>query len=65
MLEKQKIVLFLGNADREGVTAKLKAVGTLYKRKMLESSPENWQKIVDIFNDFEVTSVVVKLTNTS
>lgn len=65
MLEKEKIILFLGNADREGVTAKLKAVGTLYKRKMLESSPENWQKIIDIFDEYEVTSVVVKLTNSS
>ncbi|WP_227368312.1 hypothetical protein [Halomonas sp. M20] len=65
MLEKEKIVLFLGNADSEGVTAKLKAVGTLYKRKMLESSPENWQKIIGIFNEYEVTSVVVKLTNSS
>ena len=65
MPEKQKIVLFLGNADREGVTEKLKAVGTLYRRKMLESKPENWLKIIDIFNDYDVTSVVVKLTNTT
>lgn len=65
MVEKQKIVLFLGNADREGVTAKLKAVGTFYRRKMLESRPENWLKIIDIFNGHDVTSVVVKLTNTS
>lgn len=64
MSEKQNIVLFLGNADREGVTAKLKAVGTLYRRKMLESRPENWLKIIDIFNEYDVTSVVVKLTNT-
>ncbi len=64
MSEKQNIVLFLGNADREGVTAKLKAVGTLYKRKMLESRPENWLKIIDVFNDYDVTSVVFKLTNT-
>ena len=65
MLKKQKIVLFLGNADSEGVTAKLKAVGTLYKRKMLESRPENWEKIISIFQEFDVTSVVVKLTNTT
>jgi len=64
MSEKKKIVLFLGNADREGVTAKLKAVGTLYRRKMLESRPENWLKIIDIFSEYDVTSVVVKLTNT-
>ncbi|BEE17580.1 hypothetical protein VAWG006_18330 [Aeromonas enteropelogenes] len=65
MLEKQKVVLFLGNADREGVTAKLKAVGSFYRRKMLESRPDNWRKIIDVFNECKVTSVVVKLTNSS
>ncbi|EJL6560574.1 hypothetical protein NMS15_003527 [Vibrio cholerae] len=60
-----KIVLFLGNADREGVTAKLKAVGVEYKRKMLESSLKNWDTILDLFNEYEVTSVIVKMTNST
>lgn len=59
---KQKIVLFIGNADSEGVTAQLRTVGTYYKRKMLESRPENWEKIIEIFKDYEVSCVVVKLT---
>lgn len=59
---KQKIVLFIGNADSEGVTAQLRTVGTYYKRKMLESRPENWEKIIEIFREFEVSCVVVKLT---
>jgi hypothetical protein len=62
MQNKSKIVLFLGKADTEGVTVRLKAVGTLYKRKMLESRVENWRKIIEIFNDFDVSSVIVKLT---
>ena len=62
---KPKIVLFIGNADSEGVTAKLKTVGTFYKRKMLESKPENWKKIISVFNEYDVTCVVAKLTNTS
>ncbi|MBJ6954333.1 hypothetical protein [Vibrio cholerae] len=60
-----KIVLFLGNAAREGVTAKLKAVGVEYKRKMLESSLKNWDTILDLFNEYEVTSVIVKMTNST
>jgi len=65
MSNKEKLVLFLGSADREGVTAKLQAVGTKYKRKMLESSISNWKTIIDIFEKNDVTSVVVKLTNTT
>lgn len=65
MSEKEKLVLFLGSADREGVTAKLQAVGSMYKRKMLESSEANWKTIIKLFDEFEITSVVVKLTNTT
>lgn len=64
MHNKIKIVLFLGKADTEGVTIRLKAVGALYKRKMLESRVENWEKIIDIFEDFNVSSIIVKLTRT-
>jgi len=63
MHNKPKIVLFLGKADTEGVTIRLKAVGALYKRKMLESRVENWEKIIEIFNEFNVSSVIVKLTS--
>lgn len=59
---KRKMVLFIGSADTEGVTAQLRAVGTYYKRKMLESKPENWEAIVGLFREYEVSSVVVKLT---
>ncbi len=65
MCKKEELVLFLGSADGEAVTAKLIAVGKKYKRKMLDSSPKNWLTIIEIFNSFEVTSVVVKLRNTT
>ena len=65
MQNKPKIVLFLGKADTEGVTIRLKAVGALYKRKMLESRVENWEKIIAIFHEFNVSSVIVKLTATT
>lgn len=65
MQNKPKIVLFLGKADTEGVTIRLKAVGALYKRKMLESRVENWEKIIAIFHEFNASSVIVKLTGTA
>lgn len=65
MIEKEKLVLFLGTADREGVTARLQAKGTKYKRKMLESSIENWKEIISLFDENEISSVVVKLTKTT
>lgn len=65
MSKKENIVLFLGNADSEASTAKLKATNRLYKRKMLESGVENWSSIVDYFDNYSVNCVVIKLTKTS
>jgi hypothetical protein len=65
MSKLKKIVLFLGNADTEGVTAKLAAVGTVYKRKMLESGISNWETIVSIFHEYDVICVVAKLTTST
>ncbi|PBP60209.1 hypothetical protein PSYCIT7_010170 [Pseudomonas syringae Cit 7] len=65
MSKLQKIVLFLGNADTEGVTAKLTAVGTVYKRKMLESRISNWETIIEIFHEYDVICVVAKLTTST
>jgi hypothetical protein len=65
MSKKEKIILFLGSADTEVVTTKLRVTGTLYKRKMLDSSVENWKTILEYFDNYHVTSVIVKLTNTT
>lgn len=62
MSKKDKIILFIGNADTEAATAKLHATDKLYKRKMLESSIENWRSISSYFDDYDVTCAVVKLT---
>lgn len=62
MDKKDKIILFIGNADTEGATAKLDATNTLYKRKMLESSIDNWHSISSYFDDYDVTCAVIKLT---
>lgn len=60
---KENLVLFLGNAETEGVTSKLTASNSFYKRKMLESSLQNWESIIQTFDSFNVTSVIAKLTN--
>lgn len=55
------LVLLLGNVDHEGVLSMLQASDRQYKQKLLRSSPENWQNIVDYFDDFEITGVLIKL----
>ncbi len=54
--------LFIGTSDEPAVTTKLKATETDYRRKMLESRPENWQRIIEILRDPDLAGVLVKLT---
>lgn len=62
---KEALVLFLGTADTDGVTAKLQASNCRYKRKMLDSGVDNWWSIVDYFDSYNVSSVTVKLTSST
>ncbi|NVN55490.1 hypothetical protein FLM52_06760 [bacterium Scap17] len=63
MLKKEfPLFLFLGTADHEGITSKLKATNTQFKKKLLDSSVENWRTIFDYFKEYEVTGAIVKLT---
>lgn len=55
------LVLLLGNIAREGILSLLQASDRQYKQKILKSKPENWQSIIDYFNNFDVRSVLVKL----
>lgn len=56
------VVLLLGAVDHEGVLSSITTGGGQYKKKILESKPENWQTIADIFQRFRVSGVMVKLT---
>jgi hypothetical protein len=56
------LTLLLGNVDHEGVASKLKASGRQYKKKILDSSAENWVSIVEYFDDFLVDEVLIKLS---
>lgn len=40
--------LFLNESDREGATSTLKAAGFNYKKKRLDSSPQNWETIMEV-----------------
>lgn len=55
------LVLLLGNVAHEGVLSMLKASDRQYKQKLLKSKPENWQSIVEYFDDYEIASVLIKL----
>ena len=55
--------LFIGSGDSEGSRSKLKASGIYYRRKMLESSPDNWAKINDLLGRPEVVGVIIKFTS--
>lgn len=62
-LERSKpLVLLLGHIDHEGITSSLKASGEQYKKKVLDSSIENWYSILKYFDRFKIRALVVKLT---
>lgn len=56
------LFLFLGTADHEGITSKLKATNTQFKKKLLDSSVQNWNTIFDYYDNYQVTGTIVKLT---
>lgn len=55
------LVLLLGWVDHEGILSSLKTSGRQYKKKMLNSYPENWNATADLFDQFKISSVVGKL----
>src|SRR5579883_3481404 len=64
-MHHEPFFLFLGEADREGVVSKLKAMGIRYVKKRLESKLDNWKKIEVILGDNSLVGVIAKLnTNT-
>jgi hypothetical protein len=55
--------LFLGAADREGVTSKLVTAGIAFQRKQLESSLANWATIQEMLHDEHLAGTLAKFTN--
>ena len=62
---KAPFFLFLGEADRDGATSKLKASGVEYRKKRLESKVENWDLIIEIMGSNDLIGTLGKLTNTT
>ena len=60
--KSQPLVLLIGTIDSEGIRSTLKATGRQYKIKRLDSSPDNWNSIVSLFEQFKIQCAVVKLT---
>jgi len=56
------LVILLGNVGHEGIVSKLQATDRQYKSKFLESKVENWESIINYFDDFIVEAVLIKLT---
>lgn len=58
--KKEPLVLLIGNVNHEGVSSALRTAGRQYKQKMLESKPDNWKEIVQLFDEFHIESVLIK-----
>lgn len=61
----QEIVLLIGALDHEGVLSTIKAAEGTYKIKRLSSKPENWQSMVELFDEFKVLCAVVKFNEST
>jgi len=55
------LVLLLGWIDHEGIVSSLKTSGRQYKKKILNSHPENWAATAELFSQFKISSVIGKL----
>lgn len=56
------LVLLLGSVDHEGILSSLKSSNRQYKKKLLESTPHNWNLIANYFTEHNVSCVVAKLS---
>jgi hypothetical protein len=63
--ERDRFFLFLGDADREGVLAKLRSEGTYYIKKRLDSGPENWKRILELLASPDLIGVAAKFSSTT
>ncbi|PHN30121.1 hypothetical protein [Pseudomonas sp. ICMP 460] len=57
------LVLLLGSVGGEGSLNLLTTTKRQYKKKMLNSTPANWETILHFFLQYEINSVIVKITD--
>jgi hypothetical protein len=60
---EKPLVLLLGRVGGEGALNLLTTTKRQYKKKLLESTPENWESIIQYFDVFEINSVLIKISN--
>lgn len=61
--ESPDFFLFLGATDSESATTRLRASGLVYRKKMLNSRPDNWRQIVDLVTSPHNQGTLVTLTS--
>lgn len=57
----EEFVLLIGSTNSESTTSRLRAGGSFYIRKLLNSRPENWESIVEILEHTEIKCVLAAL----
>lgn len=62
--DESDFFLFLGSADSESATTRLRASGAYYRKKLLNSRPENWVEITSMVTSPRNLGTLVKLTGT-
>lgn len=62
MTAEREFLLFVGAADSESATTRLRASGAIYRKKLLTSGPGNWAEIVKLVTCPENLGTLVVLT---
>ena len=60
--DRSEHYLILGTAEGDGAVSRLRASGTPYKVKRIQSGPGNWKDISQMLADPKLKAVVLKLT---
>jgi hypothetical protein len=51
MQQPDRFFLFIGDTDTDAAVSRLKAARVLYRKKQLQSRPENWRKIIQLLRE--------------
>jgi hypothetical protein len=63
--KKEKIVLLFGGVANDGIVGQIRSAKKKYVQRILHSSPENWEKINSLFEEYDISTVIGKLTTRS
>lgn len=63
MTDEPDYFLFIGSVDSESATTQMKAGGVAYRKKLLNSKPENWETIATLVNSPACRGVIAVLRN--